>query len=138
MGMSLHAIYIRKLRELDCNLIMFYISLFGLLVSCAILGIEWIITGELREFSKAKFGYLISGALLDTICCFSLTIAFRNDKSSFVAMLSLIVLVYAFINDIFIFGEKFVALEFAGASVTFGIIFIISLIKYLLDSKIGP
>jgi drug/metabolite transporter (DMT)-like permease len=63
------------------------------------------------------WGFSVSG-LNFLALCFKM-IAFQNEKSGLITILGYVGLLYAFLGDTFIFGEKFENLELVGVIVIF-------------------
>ena len=102
--MGFNAIYNRKLKHLNHNVIMFYHGSLGCLICCIILAIEGIVNGGFRTYEDSNtYIFLLSGGFLDCICVNMLTIAYQKDSSGFVSLMAYTIVVYGFLADILIF-----------------------------------
>ena len=127
MGFS--AIYNRKLKSLGTSVVMFYHGLIGTTLGGIILIVEAIVKGGFRTFDGLTYAFLSSGGLIDAICVFSLTIAFMNDRSGFISLMTYMLVFWGFAADMAIFKEKFILLEFIGAIIVLSATLVVSIIK---------
>ena len=100
--MGFNAIYNRKLKGLNVNIVMFIHSGVGMLIGTIILIIEALFRGGFRTFDGNTYGFLIGGSIIDTIANNSITIAFRNDRSGFLGLISYMVVFWGFLADLLI------------------------------------
>jgi len=127
--MGFNGIYNRKLKSLGFNPVMFYHGVIGALLGGIILIIEAIVMGGFRTFDAGTYGLLLAGGLTDAICVNCLTIAFMNDRSGFVSLMSYMLVFWGFLADFFIFKEEIYLLELLGAIVVLTATLVVSIIK---------
>ena len=127
--MGFNGIYNRKLKSLGPNIVMFYHGVIGTSLGGIILIIEAIIRGGFRTFDAGTYGILAAGGLIDTLCVNCLTVAFMNDRSGFVSLMSYMLVFWGFLADILIFKEEIGLLEFLGAMVVLLATLVVSVIK---------
>lgn len=60
---------------------------------------------------------MLAATLFDSLAVNSMTIAFQSDSSGFVALISYITIIYAFVSDCTIFKESFSWIELVAALV---------------------
>ena len=73
--------------------------------------------------------YASAGGFTDTMSALCVTIAYASGATGFVAMLSYIVIVYAFFTDVVIFHEDFVLEQLLSAIFVFGVIVVTTYLK---------
>lgn len=74
--LSFNAIYNRKLKNLNYNIVLFHYGIIGTVAFGAVLVIQSMVTGEFETYDTETYLYLFSGAVTDMLCTNSLTIAF--------------------------------------------------------------
>ena len=108
------AVSSRMLKEIPLPIIVFYHTVGGLLLTGAFIGIECLITGKgsrLTEYTGKQYLICLGAAACDTIALFSDTLAFQKDSSGFVALISYMIIVYAYICDQIFFDEHLNSIE---------------------------
>ena len=115
--MGFNGVYSRKLKNLGHNVVMIYHGITGTTLIGVILIIEAIVKGGIRTFEAKTYGILCAGGFFDAITVNALTIAFMNDTSGFVSLLTYTIVFYGFLADIIIFDEDILVLEVVGAVV---------------------
>ena len=68
-------------------------------------------------YSSGQYVFVILTGLFSALNLTCVVIAYQNDGSATVSLLSYIALVYAFVADVSIFGQSFLALEITGAAI---------------------
>ena len=101
--MGFNGIYNRKLKSLGRNTVMVYHGVVGTVVGGLILIIEALIKGGFRTFDTETYWLVLAGGITDCLTINSLTIAFMNDKSGFVSLMSYMVVFWGFLADFLIF-----------------------------------
>ena len=99
---------------------MFWHGVLGLLLAVAGVLIEACFTempNGLRIFTYtgAVYGLMMAATLFDSLSVNAMTVAFQSDSSGFVALISYVSILYAFIADRLIFHESFSWLELVAA-----------------------
>ena len=127
--MGFNAIYNRKLKSLNVNIVMFFHAGIGVLIGSAILIVEAGINGSFRTFDSRTYVWLIAGSVTDTLCNNSLTIAFRNDRSGFVGLVSYMGVFWGFLADFLILKEDISWMEILGACIVLAASLTVSILK---------
>ena len=63
--------------------------------------------------------YGFAAGLANSLILLFKIIAYQNERSGFITLLAYVGLIYAFLGDTFLFGEKFGALEIIGVTIIF-------------------
>ena len=81
--------------------------------------IEAIINGgtRLTEYTARQYGIAVAASLCETLALCTVTMAYQKDSSGFVALISYMNIVYAYICDQIFFNEKLNSIELVGALV---------------------
>ena len=108
---------------------MIYFGVTGLILIGIILIAEAIINGGFRTFEAETYGIICAAGLTDAVLINSLTIAFMNDRSGFVSLLTYMFIFYAFVADVVFFDERIIVLELTGAIIILLTTFTVSAIK---------
>ena len=106
-----NAVLSRSLKQIPLNVIVFYQSLFGMIIALLYILIEALMSnsdGGLRIFSYTgqMYGICTISAALDNLCLYLFVIAFTADTSGFISILSYMRIVFAYAADIFIFDQE--------------------------------
>ena len=84
---------------------MFYHGFIGTALTGIILIVEAIVKGGFRTFDGVTYALMFSGGLIETLAVNSLTIAFMNDRSGFISLMTYMFVVWGFAADMLIFKE---------------------------------
>lgn len=113
----------RALKDVHHAILMFWHGVLGIVLAVSGVLIEAIFVqnpeGGLRIFhySGAVYALMLGATLFDSGAVNFVTIAFQSDSSGFVALISYISIIYAFLADRIIFHESFHWLELVTAIV---------------------
>ena len=120
---------------------MFWHGTAGIILASTVVAIDFGVndagTGnglQLFNYSGEVYGLMVIALTFDTLGVVSETIAFLSDSSGFVALLSYIKLIYAFLADCLLFNESFTWVELLAASTVLVVTVITSIVK-LRESK---
>ena len=100
--MSFCAVTNRMLKDTPTPVIIFYHTATGMLCTLVYILIEMWITGHssrMAEYTSSEFLILICASFFDTGALLFVTIAYQADSSGFVALISYMNIVYAYICD---------------------------------------
>ena len=110
----------RTMKDLHYSVIQFWFSAIGLVFLATYLLFTSIASNDfpsLFYYSGSQYGYVVMTGLFSALNLTCLVIAYQNDGSATVSLLSYIALVYAFVADVTIFDQSFVPMELTGAGV---------------------
>lgn len=113
--MSFLAISIRKLKQAPTSIIVFWAGLGGLLCASMYLIIEIVVTDGRKTFddyTMRQYLFAFGAASFDMLGISMMCLAYQSDKSGFVALLSYLNIVWAYLADILIFEESLNTIEF--------------------------
>ena len=100
----------RRLQPVSPFIVIFYMGLVGLICAFFLLTGYYIFFCEsfrLVKYPIKTILYASAGGFTDMLAALFVTIAYASGATGFVAMLSYIVIVYAFLSDLVIFHEEF-------------------------------
>jgi EamA domain-containing membrane protein RarD len=58
------------------------------------------------QYSEKGYLWILLGGCTDTLACITNVVAFQNDSSSFIGLMTFTGVVYAFLADVFIFKSS--------------------------------
>ena len=107
------------LKQIETSIILFWYTLMGFIATLVFIFGEMAIKGSpfrlFGEYTGHQMLICFGAAVFDNLSLVGLTIAFRADKSGFVALLSYLNIVWAYMADILILGEVLNSIEFIAA-----------------------
>ena len=90
---------------------MFWHGLFGTVVPLIVVMIYSGASGNnFLQYSSTGYLWIFLGGCTDTLACITNVVAFQNDSSSFIGLMTFTGVVYAFLADVFIFDSSMVGL----------------------------
>ena len=106
-----NAVLSRSLRQIPLNVIVFYQSLFGMIIALLYILIEALVSsseGGLRilSYTGQMYGICMISAALDNLCLYLFVIAFTADTSGFISILSYMRIVFAYTADMVVFDQE--------------------------------
>ena len=109
----------RMLKEVPTPVVVVYHTVGGLvLTSLFIIFDAWLSSSggfRFAGYSAKQYGICLAASLFDTVGLICFTVAYQADKSGFVALISFMNIVYAYICDQIFFDERLNAIEFTAA-----------------------
>ena len=108
----------RALKHVHHAIVMFWHGVCGITLAILAISIESLVVGgPVRFFNYDAQIYLliVAATVFDSLAVNAVTIAFQSDSSGFVALISYINILYAFVADRVIFHESFSWIELVAA-----------------------
>ena len=108
----------RSLKDIPYAVVLFYHSLFGIIVTTIYLAVTIILFGRplyVLDFSPFDNLILFSATVCDAVSGMCQVIAFQSGSASFVSLVSFVNIIYAMLSDIFIFGERVTIVQIISA-----------------------
>jgi len=117
--LAIACVLIRSLRAIPGPVVVFYHALGGLIITASYMGFKDYYYGDssgggfmkLAEYSCDQYNVALLGSIFYAGAFIGSNMAFQSDSSSFVALLSYMTIVYAFIFDQFYFHEELKSVE---------------------------
>ena len=96
----------RVMKETPATVVIFYHGLFGLILVSIYLLIEAAFFDDgfgdgfrILNYTSRQYGILVACVLCDSMELISITMAYQNDRSGFIGLLSYMSIVYAYFFD---------------------------------------
>ena len=100
--MAFCAVSSRMLKDSPTPIIIFYHTIGGFVMTSIFVLIECLVTGEgtrMTEYTGRQWAIAFAASACDMCALFSVTLAYQRDSSGFVALISYMNIVYAYICD---------------------------------------
>ena len=119
--LAIACVLIRSLRSIPGPVVVFYHALGGLITTACYMGFEDYYSGggfmKLAEYSSDQYCIAVLGSIFYAGAFIGSNMAFQSDSSSFVALLSYMTIVYAFMFDQLYFHEELKFVEIVATGV---------------------
>ena len=138
LAMSFLAVSTRSLRTLRPEIIIFYYTLFGLIITSIFIPVEMSITSmpsRLMSYTGRQYWIVIAVSAFDAGSMIGNTFAYQSDRSGFVSLISYMSIVYAYMSDTLIFGEGLRAIELIAAIVILVVAVGVAAYKLYIQNK---
>ena len=139
---SANCVLNRALKGINSGVIMFWHGILGITLATIAVLTQYFVEDQpegnsfhLFNMSWKLFGLMLAATMFDTLTVNAYTIAYQSDSSGFVALISYVVVIYAFLFDILIFDESFTWVELLAATSILVMTVLTSVVKLRESNK---